>query len=51
MTKAQQSLKEEIEKIEDEHTIETVRIFIMGILAQQNISEMEHNPTTQCVKT
>lgn len=39
MTKAQQSLKEDIEKIEDDDLIEKVRIFIMGVLAQQKISE------------
>ncbi len=39
MTKAQQTLKEDIEKINDDTTIEKVRIFIMGILAQQSISE------------
>ena len=39
MTKAQQTLKEDIEKIKDDTTLEKVRIFIMGILAQQNISE------------
>ena len=49
MTKAQQSLKEEIEKIEDDHTIEKVRIFIMGILAQQSISEKQRNPTTRII--
>ena len=45
MTKAQQTLKEDIEKLEDETTIEKVRIFIMGILAQQNISENQRNQT------
>ena len=46
MTNAQQSLKEEIEKIEDDHTIEKVRIFIMGILAQQSISNKQCSLTT-----
>lgn len=41
MTKAQETLKEDIEKIKDDAMIEKVRIFIMGILAQQNISEKE----------
>ena len=41
MTKAQQSLKEDIEKIEDDATLEKVRIFIMGILTQQSISKMK----------
>lgn len=49
MTKAQQSLKEDIEKLEDETTIEKVRIFIMGILAQQSISENQRNSTKQIV--
>ncbi len=49
MTKAQQTLKEDIEKIKDDTTIEKVRIFIMGILAQQNISENQRNPTKQPV--
>lgn len=39
MTKAQEALKEDIEKIQDDTTIEKVRIFILGILAQQNITE------------
>lgn len=39
MTKAQEALKADIEKINDENTIEKVRIFIMGILAQQNIAK------------
>lgn len=45
MTKAQEDLKEDIEKINDDTTIEKVRIFIMGILAQQSISENQRNPT------
>lgn len=39
MTKAQQRLKEDIEKIKDDDAIEKVRVFIMGILTQQSISE------------
>lgn len=39
MTKAQEDLKKEIEKIEDDIIIEKVRIFIMGIVAQQNIEK------------
>lgn len=39
MTKAQESLKADIEKIDDEATIEKVKIFIMGILAQQNLEQ------------
>ena len=49
MTKAQRALKEDIEKISDDSTIEKVRIFIMGILAQQNISEHHCNQTKQPV--
>lgn len=41
MTKAQEELKKDIEKIEDDITIEKVRIFIMGILAQQSIDERQ----------
>lgn len=41
MTKAQEDLKETIEKIKDDSTIEKIQIFIMGILAQQNISKEE----------
>ena len=37
MTKAQEKLKSDIQKIDDEIIIEKVRIFIMGILAQQGI--------------
>lgn len=48
MTKAQETLKEDIEKINDDSTIEKVRIFIMGILAQQDISEKQRNPTKVC---
>ena len=39
MTEAQESLKADIEKIKDEAAIEKVRIFIMGILAQQNLEQ------------
>lgn len=39
MTEAQECLKADIEKIHDEATIEKVKIFIMGILAQQNLEE------------
>jgi hypothetical protein len=44
MTKAQQTLREDIEKITDDAIIEKVRIFIMGILTQQSISENQHPP-------
>lgn len=46
---ARERLKEDIGKINDDTTIEKVRIFIMGILAQQNISENQRNPTEQPV--
>ena len=36
MTRAQENLKADVEKINDEATIEKIKIFIMGILAQQN---------------
>lgn len=42
MSKAQEILKTDIEKIQDETTIEKIRIFIMGILAQQNIDKQPH---------
>lgn len=45
MTKAQEILKADIEKIEDETMIEKIRIFIMGILAQQSISKQSHKAT------
>lgn len=50
MTKAQQALKEDIEKIKDDATIEKVRIFIMGIFAQQSISENQRNPPMQTLQ-
>lgn len=43
LNKAKETLKEDIEKIKDDETIEKVRIFIMGILTQQNISEKQCN--------
>ena len=45
MNNARENLKEDIEKIKDESMIEKVKIFIMGILAQQSISEIEHDGT------
>lgn len=41
MTDVRELLKADIEKIEDEETIEKIRIFIMGILAQQSIDQGE----------
>lgn len=43
MTKAQECLKSEIGKIQDEKVIEKVRIYIMGILTQQGIEKKERN--------
>lgn len=40
MTKAQENLKIQIEEIKDEEVIEKVRIFIMGILAQQRLESI-----------
>ena len=42
MSRAQEILKADIDKIQDEATIEKIRIFIMGILAQQNIDKQSH---------
>ncbi len=50
MTKAQQTLKEDIERINDDAIIEKVRIFIMGILAQQNIAENQRRSVKQLVE-
>lgn len=49
MSKAQEILKTDIEKIQDETTIEKIRIFIMGILAQQNIDKQPHTQQ-ECTK-
>lgn len=38
MTQAQEILKADIERIDDETVIEKVKLFIMGILARQGIS-------------
>ncbi len=50
MTKAQQTLKEDIERINDDAIIEKVRIFIMGILAQQNIAADQRSSAKQLVE-
>ena len=44
MTKAQENLKSDIEKIKDETNIEKVKIFIMGILAQQKLEQPRKPP-------
>lgn len=41
MTKAQEDLQTEIEKINDKATLEKVRIFIMGILTQQGLEKKQ----------
>lgn len=49
MTKAQEILKNDIEKINDDIVIEKIRIFIMGMLAQQRISERQGDSSKQFV--
>lgn len=44
MTEAQETLRADIEKIKDDAIIEKIRIFILGILAQQSISEQSRKP-------
>lgn len=44
MTKVQESLKADIEKIGDETIIEKIQIFIMGILAQQKLEQSSQPP-------
>lgn len=52
MSKAQEILKADIEKINDETTIEKIRIFVMGILAQQKIEhsceDQKASSTSSC---
>lgn len=43
MTEAQERLKEDIEKITDDALIEKVRIFIMGLLTQQGITDQQED--------
>lgn len=45
MTKAQEALKADIEKIGDIAMIESIRIFIIGMLAQQEIFEQQGSRT------
>lgn len=47
MTEAQERLKADIEKMDDETMIEKVKIFIMGILAQQNLEHSSCKSTKQ----
>lgn len=44
MTKKQEELKRYIEEIGDENVIEKVKIFIMGILAQQRLDQKDVKP-------
>lgn len=37
MTKALENLKADIERLDDEASLEKLRIFVMGMLAQQSI--------------
>lgn len=49
MTEAQRTLKEDIERINDDTVIEKIRIFIMGILAQQSIAESQRKQAERAV--
>ena len=42
MTDIRENLKADIEKIDDEASLEKIRIFVMGILAQQSIDRQLH---------
>lgn len=44
MTGAKEQLKKDIENIEDEATLEKIRIYIMGIQAQQNLERSRMPP-------
>lgn len=44
MTGAKERLKMDIESIEDEATLEKIRIYIMGIQAQQNLERSRMPP-------
>lgn len=48
MTEAQEKLKQDIERIDDETVIEKIRIFIMGILAQQAIEQASKTAAKPC---
>ena len=50
MTTAQEILKKDIENINDDIVIEKIRIFIMGMLAQQHISERQSDSPKQLAK-
>ena len=52
MTKAQENLKADIEKIDDDVSLEKIRIFIMGMLAQRGIDNQlnkQHSTETENV--
>lgn len=44
MLNPQDALKKDIEKIEDDETIERISIFVAGILAQQGIEKKKPPP-------
>ena len=41
MTEAQKRLSKEIEKIQNEETVEKLRIYVLGILTQQGLEESQ----------
>lgn len=49
MTNAQEILKKDIENINDDIVIEKIRIFIMGMLTQQSLSEQQCDSSKQFV--
>lgn len=44
MTGAKEKLKKDIENIDDEAILEKIRIYIMGIQAQQNLEKSQMPP-------
>ena len=46
MLNPQEALRKDIEKIEDEETIERISIFVAGILTQQGIEKTKAPPIT-----
>lgn len=44
MTGAKEKLKKDIENIDDEEILEKIRIYIMGIQAQQNLEKSRMPP-------
>ncbi len=44
MTGAKEKLKKDIENIDDEAVLEKIRIYIMGIQAQQNLEKSRMPP-------